>query len=195
MAGIHAIHVTCEAVVRLLGELYRPDLIERELNLQFAVYTTEDFKGPMAAGLSLYLYRLHVNDSQRSPFGNSTTDYPQLPLDLHFFLTAWGKQASLQHAILGWALRALEDHRTLPAALLNGVRPEAPVFGDNETVEVVDGQLSNEELMRIWDGLGVEYRLSVPFVARVVRIDSMLPTKTTGIVRQRQFGYGELKKE
>src|SRR5262245_42740329 len=191
MADFRAIYTTCAAVVRLLEESYHPDLIEPQLNLRFEVYSTDDFKNHMVAGVSLFLYRVYVNTSQRTPLGktnNGIARRPQLPLDLHFFLTVWAQQASLQHTILGWAMRTLEDHSVLPASLLNGIRQG--VFHDDETVEIVAGQLTNEELMRIWDDLGTEYRLSVPYVARVVRIESLIDVSAEAPVRRREFGYG-----
>lgn len=194
MAGLHAIQTACDAVVRLLQESYRPDLIEPRLNLQFEVYGTEDFKKRMAAGVSLFLYRVHVNQSQRAPLfrtGDGTARRPLLPLDLHFFITVWAGKASLQHAILGWAMRVLEDHPVLPASLLNGVRQN--VFREGETVELIVGELTNEELMRIWDDLSAEYQLSMPYVARVVRIESLLEATQDSLVRERQLEYGSVR--
>lgn len=194
MADFHGIQASCDAIMRLLQESYRPDLIEPMLNLQFEVYGTEDFKNHMAQGVSLFLYRVYVNATQRAPLTRSADGQFRrqlLPLDLHFFLTVWGPKASLQHAILGWTMRVLEDTPILPASLLNGVR--AGVFRDDETVEVVSGQLTNEELMRIWDDLGTEYQLSVPYVARVVRIESMQEVSEGEPVRQRRLEYGVLR--
>ena len=194
MAGFRAIQTTCESVMRLLQESYRPDLIESRLNLQFDVYHAEDFKNHMTAGVSLFLYRVHLNSTQRTPLPkpiNGIPRRPQLPLDLHFFLTAWAPKASLQHAVLGWAMRTLEDRPALPASLLNGVSDG--VFDNDETVDIVGGQLTNEELMRIWDDLSVEYQLSVPYVARIIRIDSMLQPSAESTVRERDFNYGALK--
>ncbi len=180
--------------MRLLQESYRPDLIEPATSLQFEVYGTADFKDHMSQGVSLFLYRIHVNATQRSPLvkdpvGNMRRQL--LPLDLHFFVTAWAPKASLQHAILGWALRLLEDNPVLPSSLLNGVREDT--FRGDETVELVSGQLTNEELMRIWDDLGTEYQLSVPYVARVVRIESLHEVSSGAPVTRRQFEYGALK--
>ncbi|HEY0173367.1 MAG TPA: DUF4255 domain-containing protein [Pyrinomonadaceae bacterium] len=194
MAEFHAIQVTCDAVMRLLQESYRPDLIEPATSLQFEVYATADFKDHMAQGVSLFLYRVHVNSTQRSPLvkdpaGNMRRQL--LPLDLHFFVTVWAPKASLQHAILGWAMRLLEDNPVLSSSLLNGVREDT--FRGDETVEVVLGQLTNEELMRIWDDLGTEYQLSVPYVARVVRIESLYELSEGEPVTTRQFEYGALK--
>jgi Pvc16 N-terminal domain len=194
LAEFHAIQVTCDAVMRLLQESYRPDLIEPSSSLQFEVYGTEDFKSHMAQGVSLFLYRVHVNTTQRSPLvkdpvGNMRRQL--LPLDLHCFITVWAPKASLQHAILGWAMRLLEDNPVISSSLLNGVREET--FRGDETVELVVGQLTNEELMRIWDDLGTEYQLSVPYVARVVRIESLYEMAEGEPVRQRRFEYGALK--
>jgi hypothetical protein len=194
MANIHAIQTSCDAVVRLLQESYRLDLIEPQLNLQFEVYGTEDFKNHMPSGVSLFLYRVYVSQNQRTPVVRTRDGQamrPSLPLDLHFFLTVWAAKASLQHAILGWAMRMLEDRPVMPASLLNGVRRN--VFRDDETVEVVSGQLTNEELMRIWDDLPAEYHLSVPYIARVVRIESSLEFSPDSLVRQRQMEYGAVR--
>jgi hypothetical protein len=194
LADFHAIQVTCDAVMRLLQESYSPDVIEPATHLQFDVYGTGDFKNHMAQGVSLFLYRVHLNGTQRSPMmkdpaGNMRRQL--LPLDLHFFITVWAPRPSLQHAILGWTMRLLEDTPVLTSALLNGVRPDT--FRGDETVEVVAGQLTNEELMRIWDDLDAEYQLSVPYVARVVRVESMLEESEGRAVGQRRFQYGVLK--
>jgi hypothetical protein len=180
--------------MRLLQESYRPDLLGPSSHLQFEVYGTEDFKSHMAQGVSLFLYRAHINATQRSPLTKNADGNLRrqlLPLDLHFFITVWAPKASLQHAILGWTMRLLEDNPVISSALLNGVREDT--FRSDETVELVAGLLTNEELMRIWDDLGTEYQLSVPYVARVVRIESMQEISEGEPVRQRQFEYGALR--
>jgi hypothetical protein len=194
LADFHAIQVTCDAVVRLLQESYQPDLLGPSIPLQFEVYGTGDFNSHMAQGVSLFLYRVHVNTTQRSPLVKNPEGKVRrqlLPLDLHFFITVWAPKASLQHAILGWVMRVLEDDPVITSALLNGVR--ADTFRGDETIEIVSGQLSNEEFMRIWDDLGTEYQLSVPYVARIVRIESLQETTEGEPVRQRRFTYGALK--
>lgn len=180
--------------MRLLQESYSPDAIEPATHLQFEVYGTGDFGNHMAQGVSLFLYRVHVNSTQRAPLvkdplGNMRRQL--LPLDLHLLVTVWAPKASLQHAILGWTMRLLEDTPILSSSLLNGVR--ADTFRSDETVELLAGQLANEELMRIWDDLGAEYQLSVPYVARVLRIESMYELSEGQPVSQRRFEYGVLK--
>jgi hypothetical protein len=85
----------------------------------------------------------------------------------------------------------LEDRPVIQAPVLNGVRRN--VFREDETVEVVAGQLTNEELMRIWDDLPTEYRLSVPYIARVIRIESSLEVWPDALVQQRQLEYGAVR--
>jgi hypothetical protein len=48
-------------------------------------------------------------------------------LDLHFLLTAWGRDPLIQHAITDWMMRVLDNTSILPAGLLNN--RYAYVFG------------------------------------------------------------------
>ncbi len=45
-----------------------------------------------------------------------------------------------------------------------------------ETVQLVPADLSLEDILRIWDALGPKYRLSISYIARVVRIDRTVAT-------------------
>ena len=191
MAGLFAVETTCEAIVRLFEAAYRPQDLPPGQPLTFRVYAADDFRDPMPAGLSLFLYRVQVNDSQRRPLAPGPDGSPggaQLPLDLHLLLVPWAGQASLQHALLGWAMRVLADHPQLPASVLNGVRPG--VFADTETVELVPQTLSNEEMLRLWDQLAADFRLSVPYLARMVRLDPLTPPAGRERVRQRRLDPG-----
>jgi hypothetical protein len=164
-------------------------------DLVFEVFLAKDFsKKTIDAGVSLFLYRVFPNTSHRTPAGRMSETgkryRTQLPLDLHFLLTAWGKDASLQHKIAGWMMRTLEDSPILPAGLLNAIGPE--VFRPDETVEIILGQLDTEVLVRIWDMLlENSYQLSVPYVARDVRIESEKFLTQGPPVQERTFEYVE----
>ncbi len=173
MAGFRAITSVCEAVVQLLRASYRFEDFNNELELK--VFTSRDFANPIGAGVSLFLYRIFANGVHRTPPGRPATDgrptASQLPLDLHFLLTVWGKEASLQHTVAGWMMSTIEGMPILSAGELNA--PAPGVFGPDETVELALTELTNEDLLRIWEvlGLGV-YQLSVPYVARVIHVES-----------------------
>lgn len=193
MANHRAIQEACEAVTNVLQVAYNA---ERALpnpalpaSLKFEVYLAKNFKDDahMKEGVSLFLYRVYVSANQRATRVRDTNGRmlrPPLPLELHFFLTIWADSASMQHRILGWTMRVLDDYPVLAASLLNASVP--PVFGMDEAVEIIPGQLTNEEMMRIWDDLHTDYQLSIPYVARVVRIESQLEILEGGAPVQRR---------
>jgi hypothetical protein len=166
-------------VVRLLRSNFDPADFNNA-SLDFQVYVADNFLQPMDQGVSLLLYRVYHNASHRTPPGRLIGQQRQrtkLPLDLHFLMTAWAKTASRQHEIAGWMMRVLEDNPTLPAALLNAYQPG--VFQDDEGVEVTLAELTTEDLFHIWEVMiNHVYQLSVPYVARVVQIES---TETDGV--------------
>jgi hypothetical protein len=198
MATYQAVGATCEAIMRLLQQSWRSDLFQGT-DLQFKVYRTRDFATPMDAGVSLFLYRVTVNCVQSTPPARPTPGgrlrRTQLPLELHFLMTPWAKDASLdtslEQLILGWMMRTLEDTPVLPAGILNTVIPG--VFDTDETVEIVVGLLTNEEMFRIWDVLPISYQISIPYTARIVRIDSELDRQEAGPVMTRELDFGEYK--
>jgi hypothetical protein len=194
MATYRAVEATCEAVKLLLQQAWRSDLFE-DKELGFEVYQTQDFAKPMSTGVSLFLYRVTVNTIQRTPVPRpgpkGRQRRPQLPLDLHFLLTPWADHSSLTQAILGWMMRTIEDMAVLPAGLLNAVTDG--VFDDDETVEIVAGQMTNEEMFRIWDVLPRDYQISIPYTARIVRIDSNLDLNEAGPVLTKELDFGVLK--
>jgi hypothetical protein len=193
MASTSAISATTESVIRLLRSSYNP----ADLNnapLDFQVYVSNDFLTPMDEGVSLLLYRIYHDGSPRTPLGrmqpNGQRGRTKLPLELHFMLTAWARQASLQHEIAGWMMRTMEDNPIFYPALLNSYKPD--VFFPDETVEVSLAQLSVEDMFNIWDVIiHHTYQLSVPYVARVVQLESTLSIASGIAVQQRISNYRE----
>jgi len=191
MATLSAIAATTEAIIRLLRSSYDPTQFNNA-SLDFQVYVSSDFLNPMDEGVSLLLYRVFQDGTNRTPPGrvqpNGQTGPTKLPLELHFLLTAWAKTASLQHELAGWMMRTLEDNPILYPSLLNSYKPG--VFYPEETVEVGLAQLSTEDLFDIWDVIIRHvYQLSVPYVARVVKIESTLANVAGAQVQQRLMDY------
>jgi hypothetical protein len=189
MASFRAVASVCEAVVRLLRDSYQPADFNNEL--EFKVFLSTDFAQPIAAGVSVFLYRVFQDGTHRSPSGRLAPDgqryRPQLPLDLHFLVTAWGKDSSLQHTIVGWMMRTLEDNPILPATLLNATTPG--VFHPDETVEITLGEIRTEDLFQMWEVLGPDgvYQLSIPYVARNIYIESTQVLTGGAAIQQRNF--------
>lgn len=189
MADTRAVEAVCNTIVDMLRDSYDPAQLDQDL--EFRVYTASNFAQHMTAGVSLFLYRIFIDGTHRTPGGRWTPDGgradTQLPLDLHFLLTTWGKDASTQYAIAGWMMRTLEDTPILPSGLLNRRTPA--VFHDDEAVEVVAGEIATEDLMRLWELIGPgSYQLSVPYVARNIRIEAERPDPGAGggLVQERR---------
>lgn len=189
MADYRAIAGVCEAVVGLLRTSCCTDDFNNEL--EFKLFTSKDFaENTIANGASLFMYRIFCSGAHRIPPGRIDLDGRQLdsklPLELHFLITIWGKDASLQYALAGWIMRVLEDTPVLPAGVLNSAVPN--VFHPDETVEIGLADLRTEDLFRIWDVLGLNvYQLSIPYMARVVHIDSTQQLRDAGLVQEREF--------
>ena len=194
MATFQAVNLVCEAVLDVLRDNVPPELSGH--SLQFEVYTSRDFSlASISAGVSLFLYRIIPNEVVRTPRGrldaNGQRKRSQLPVDLHFILSVWGQDSSLQHALAGWMMRELETFSILPSALLN--RREQAFHGD-ETVEIVLGNLDNENLFRLWETVAQNvYQLSIPYIARMVMIES--EAADTGVpIQERQFDLLEAER-
>jgi hypothetical protein len=172
MANFRAIDGLTKAVIGLLVDHYRPEDFQNQ-PLEFKVYLAKDFDKAMEAGVSLFLYRICASETIRTrpdrPAPNGQRYAHPLPVDLHFLLTAWANDASLQHSVAGWMMRVVEDHPILVIPILDD-----QVFHSGETVEITQMQLTTEELFRIWEVIGNHaYQISVPYVARSVEIESI----------------------
>jgi hypothetical protein len=194
MASVRAIAAVSDAIVQLLQSRYSPDDFDGS-TLEFKVYLASDFANPMDAGVSVFLYRVYVNHTNRSPAGRvdalGQPQLPLLPLDLYFLLTAWAKDASLQHTIAGWMMRVLEDTPSLPAGLLNHRGVE--IFQPDESTQLSVAELETETLFRIWEVIvNNAYQISVPYVARNVKIESELTVATGEPVQERLLDVREL---
>lgn len=197
MATYQAITAVCQATIYLLQSNYEANMVDEFTSeLEFAVYAPDNFSTPMDAGVSLFLYRIFPNNAHRIPAGriaaNGQQYHPQLPLDLHFLLTAWGRSASLQQSIAGWMMRVLEDTPIMPLGLLNRIMPG--VFNNSETVELTLGELTTDDLFHLWEILPQQrYQLSVPYIARNVRIESTELLGAGEPVQERTFDYRQVE--
>lgn len=179
MANIRAIHSVCNSLVRFLHDAYlayRPpgapegSTLQEEYPCSFRVLSSGELKASPDFGttLSLYLYRVKVNEHRRlQPVSRDAGGALPLSLDLHFLITVWADNAAAEQTIAAWAMQQLDQHPVMDLSSLDA----AGGWRADDLVQIVPAELSNEDLMRIWDALAPDYRLSLSYVARVVRID------------------------
>lgn len=194
MASTRAIAAVSDAIVQLLESRFSPEDFNMS-SLEFRVYLASDFANPMDAGVSVFLYRVYVNHTNRSPAGRvDSLGQPRLtllPLDLYFLMTAWAKDASLQHTIAGWMMRVLEDTPILSSGLLNHRGIE--IFRPDESVQLSVAELETETLFRIWEVIvNNAFQISIPYVVRNVKIESDQTRADGGPVQERLLDMREL---
>jgi hypothetical protein len=159
---------------------------------QFALHQALDFqKTPLAEGVSLLLYRVAVTSARRNLPPRVERDGRRfraaLPLDLHYALCVWGRNADVQQRLLGFCARALEDAPTLPSGLLNHYAPEPTTFRPEETVQVVADTLSMTDFHQLLDLLKPNVPLAMTYVARMVPLDSQFLLNDAPVVHTRAF--------
>lgn len=192
MATTQAIAATSKGILRLLEQAYE-EAAFGGLPATFALYQAKDFQKPMNFGLSLFLYHVAVNVAARNgrPWrdANGASLLPPLPVDLHYLLTAWATDAADQQALLGWAMRTLQDTPILPATLLNAATPGT--FGAGETVELHADQLARQDLAPLWDLMKPNQQPSAAYVARMVALASQVEVDEHAPVQTRVFEMRE----
>ena len=188
MADYRGIEGASEALVNVLRMSY--DVDDFGIDLQFQVYVSDDFLNPMAAGISIFLYRVSVNGNHRTPSGRPAPNqmkFPtKLPVDLHYLMTIWARDSSMQHRIAGWMMRLLEDTPIMPFGLLEAVSPG--VFQPDEMLEILLSDMPNESMFSLWETLGqTKYQLSIPYTIRHLALESTRLMPAGGPVQERQF--------
>jgi hypothetical protein len=190
MANIQAIHSVGASVATFLRNTYPASVGAQAMpTCEFALLSSGELAGTIdeATRITLYLYRVTVNEHNRQQRPGLMSPQQQAPLglDLHFLLTAWAGTAQDELLTLAWAMRQLYLHPILDASSLS---PEA-AWSPEEVIQIIPSELPTEDMMRIWDALAPPYRLSVSYVARLVRIDPDSIVEAGPVVATR-FGYG-----
>ncbi|MFO7567686.1 MAG: DUF4255 domain-containing protein [Enhygromyxa sp.] len=178
MADYDSIASTGRSVVRLLNHGFAEgNPLPLSTTPTAVLIRTEDFKAEtnnesVAAlsppAVSIFFYRVDVNRTMRAPW-SAVGNYEgraHLPLDLHFLLTPWAGNAEYELLLLGRAMQWLETHPILTGPLLDPGGSWAP----GDAVQVTIAEITTEEVMRTFDSLPVDFKLSIPYVARVIRL-------------------------
>ncbi|NJN81276.1 MAG: DUF4255 domain-containing protein [Caldilineaceae bacterium] len=183
MANLFAIHSVLNSLTTFLRNSY-PDELRNRFDCSFRLLSSGELETITDAEttLSLYLHRVTLNEHMRNQqrTNGNLQGRTILSLDLHFLLSVWTTSVLAEHTLMSWAMRQIHLHPALNASTLS---PDA-AWDAHDIVQIAPAELSNEELVRIWDRLKPSYRLSTPYLARVVRIapddvDDALPVVST----------------
>jgi hypothetical protein len=178
VANFQCIAAAGKSLERLLNAGFQELSPIDDTEVTAVLIRTEDLEGVGGANtvitppaLTLYLYRVDFNKTTRAGWSavGSLDGRAHLPLDLHFLLTAWAGDAENELRVLGRAMQVLETYPSLSGPLLGGTADWAP----GDSIQVVMEEITTEAVMRTFDSLPHDYKLSIPYVARVVRLDAL----------------------
>jgi hypothetical protein len=145
---------------------------------------TVDFEKPFpnigTPALSIFLYRVDFNKVMRAAWsGTSAADgRSHLGLDLHYLITPWAENAEDEHRVLGRAMQCIESTPILGGPMLHS----SGQWDSSESIQLVLEEVSTEAIMRIFDSLPTDYRLSVPYIARIMRLDGRIAAPESRVI-------------
>jgi hypothetical protein len=192
MANTLATFSVCDALRTFLQRAYDMAPAPPVPGAAFAVISAASLNTAPPAGqdlVTVFLYRVTVNEHQRNLRSEPYRERAPLTLDLHLLLTVWASTARHEHGLLTWTMRELYQRPVLDLSLLSAEAGWAP----GDAVQIVPAELSNEDLMRIWEALTPPYHLSISYVARMLRIEAD-PLPTYGPVVARRIGIEEIRR-
>jgi hypothetical protein len=173
MANVFALHALADGLARYLDRAFPSDLrATHPCSFESVGSGSLVRERPDGAGsrITLWPYRLLINEHQRNrqfPAGPGRINQP-LPLDVHLMLTVWADAPGDELVLFAWAMRELYLLPVIDRSLLTTVDAG---FDDGDQIQLAPTEMTVEDMMRIWDAVTPSYRLSAPFVARVVQLD------------------------
>jgi hypothetical protein len=179
MASFHAIAATARSLERLLNAAFDAEEPIAGATTRAVLVRSDEFNllntdnQITLPALTIFLYRVTVDTTTRaaSAAGSQADGRSHLPLNLHFLLTAWADDPEFEHLVLGRAIQALEDDPVLTGPLLVPLA----TWADHEVIQVVPDETALDDMLRTFDALEAGFRLSIGYVARVVRLDGREP--------------------
>ena len=119
--------------------------------------------------ISVYCYRVSVDRETRPGWSSvgACDGIPRLPLRMHLLLAAWDSAVESELEILGLTAQILEGDAILTGPLLH---PSGD-WGPGDAIQVVADDLALDSMSEAFQALTTDYRLSLPYLARVIRLD------------------------
>lgn len=177
MADYQAVFAVGDALAKYLTNNYDPTVVGFPCTFRLvssAEIANEDTT-TLDKTVSLFLHRMTTAEFYRNVtrLQDAPYDQPVLYLDLHYLMSYWdasAEGAEAEQKILVWAMQQLQSNPILDTSILS-LSSSAPGWDKTDSVQIIPADLSLQDILDIWDGLGPKYRLTLGYVARVVRID------------------------
>jgi len=186
MADFTSIAAVGSSIERYLNLCFeeRPPIVGQLTRAQLV--RTEDVDGsetPVSRPLlALYLYRVDFNKTMRAAW-SGVAHYDgesHLPLDLHFLFIAWAGNADHEYRIIGRTMQCMEETPIFSGPLLDPVTN----WSTSDAVQICLEDIPTQDVMHIFDSLPLDYKLSIPYVARVVTLSGQKNRQAPPVMQQ-----------
>jgi hypothetical protein len=155
---------------------------------------------PQAPALTLFLFEILEDPSTRNqprvrvPQANGVKiRKPDLTLVLRYLITPWIDNLNAPYTdqlLLGRITQVFYENAILAGPQLQGTT----LAGTSSALKVTMAPLTLEDRTRIWGALHKDYRLSITYEVRVIRIEP-LDAQLVGTVNNRRLEHGEVEGE
>lgn len=201
MATYAAVQGVMAAIEGMLNERFPAELKAAPVNGSVQLFGSQAFKQASPPNtLALWLYRVGIDPTVPGGYvrqlpGAPGGRVPEVPLMLHFLLIAIADSALAENSLMGWGFQQLATTPIIGADRLSAQSLALPGqslnWDDADDVQVATEELTREELMRIWDTLPMKYSLTVPYVARGLRVALQPDMLQYAPVTDRTIGFGK----
>jgi hypothetical protein len=177
VAGFRALAAVGRSIVDLLNRRFDELLPTGQTRPRAVLAGTVDFdqvnSSPTAViqypAISVYCYRVSIDRETRP--GWSAVGYsdgiPRLPLRMHMLIAAWDTVVESELESLGLTAAILESESILTGPLLHPSGDWSP----GDAIQLVSDDLALDSMSEAFQALTTDYRLSLPYLARVIRLD------------------------
>lgn len=174
MASYRAVNGVLLALEHFFKTRLPPELKNGPVNARIELLGSADTGTALSGNvLGIYVHRIAVDAHGRSRFfaaqGTDKNAAPvaELPVNLHLLLIASATSATIEANLMAWAMITLANESQFDISHLSEFDDG---WSERENITVTPEEMSNEDLLRIWDVLGMPYTNSVPYVARTLRL-------------------------
>ena len=133
--------------------------------------------------LNLFLHQVSQNagwrnvDSPSHDARGQRSASPPLALDLHYLLTAYGRQELHAEVLLGYGMQLLHEVPVLDRGEIEGRLPAAllpsQLGRQVEMIKITPQPMGTEEVSKLWAALQAHYRPTAAYQVSVVLIESV----------------------
>jgi len=191
MSTIYSVHSVGDSLVTFLRNTY-PEPLRTEHPCEFRLISSGELEASsdMGTAVTLYLYRLDIDKHGRtnSPAHHLPRNRNPLSLCLYYIFIIWADSPLVENTIATWVMWQMHQHPVLDRSILSSSGGWLP----EDQVLIVPVDMSNEDLMRMWEAITPSYRLSLPYIARVVQIDPDKVEDALPVVAKR-YRFGEME--